>query len=68
MTNKRIFDLCCVLPSLILCSPLFLLIAIWIKLDSRGPVFFLQTRIGQFGNHFKIIKFRTMYLNEVGLK
>ena len=68
MTTKRIFDLCWVLPSLILGSPLFLLIAIWIKWDSRGPVFFLQTRIGQFGNPFKIIKFRTMYLNEVGLK
>ena len=68
MTTKRIFDLCWVLPSLILGSPLFLLIAIWIKWDSRGLVFFLQTRIGQFGKPFKIIKFRTMYLNEVGLK
>ncbi|MDM8558535.1 sugar transferase [Candidatus Parabeggiatoa sp. HSG14] len=60
MNNKRLFDLCCVLPSLILLSPLFLLIALWIKLDSQGPVFFLQTRIGQFGKHFRIIKFRTM--------
>ena len=68
MTNKRLFDLCCVLPSLLLCSPLFCLIAVWIKLDSRGPVFFLQTRIGQFGNPFKIIKFRTMSPNEFGLK
>lgn len=60
MNSKRVFDICCVLPSLILLSPLFLLIALWIKLDSRGSVFFLQERIGQFGKTFKIIKFRTM--------
>jgi len=66
MTSKRLFDLCCVLPSLILISPLFLLIALWIKLDSRGSVFFLQIRIGQFGKPFKIIKFRTMCPSEEG--
>jgi len=66
MTSKRFFDLCCVLPSLILISPLFLLIAFWIKLDSRGSVFFLQIRIGQFGKPFKIIKFRTMRPSEGG--
>ena len=60
MNIKRIFDISCVLPTLILLSPLFLLIAIWIKLDSKGTVFFLQTRIGQFGKPFKIIKFRSM--------
>jgi lipopolysaccharide/colanic/teichoic acid biosynthesis glycosyltransferase len=68
MTNKRLFDLSCILPSLILISPLFLIIALWIKLDSRGPVFFLQTRIGQFGKPFKIIKFRTMHPDEKGPK
>lgn len=68
MNSKRIFDLCCVLPGLILLSPLFLLIGLWIKLDSRGPVFFLQTRIGQFGKTFKIIKFRTMRPSEEGPK
>jgi lipopolysaccharide/colanic/teichoic acid biosynthesis glycosyltransferase len=68
MTNKRLFDLCCILPSLILISPLFLIIAFWIKLDSRGPVFFLQTRIGQFEKTFKIIKFRTMRPDEKGPK
>ncbi len=68
MTNKRLFDLCCILPSLILISPLFLIIALWIKLDSRGPVFFLQTRMGQFGKPFKIIKFRTMRPDEKGPK
>jgi lipopolysaccharide/colanic/teichoic acid biosynthesis glycosyltransferase len=60
MNSKRIFDVCCVIPGLILLSPLFLIIAIWIKLGSRGPVFFLQERVGQFGKSFKIIKFRTM--------
>ncbi|EDN68799.1 sugar transferase [Beggiatoa sp. PS] len=66
MKSKRVFDLCCVLPGLILLSPLFLLIALWIKLDSRGPIFFLQTRIGQFGKPFKIIKFRTMFIQTAG--
>lgn len=60
MNSKRIFDVCCVIPGLILLSPLFFIIAIWIKLDSRGPIFFLQKRVGQFGKTFKIIKFRTM--------
>jgi lipopolysaccharide/colanic/teichoic acid biosynthesis glycosyltransferase len=68
MKSKRVFDLCCVLPGLILLSPLFLLIALWIKLDSRGPLFFLQTRIGQFEKPFKIIKFRTMAVSQNGLK
>ncbi|WP_069470437.1 sugar transferase [Candidatus Marithrix sp. Canyon 246] len=61
MNSKRIFDVCCVIPGLILLSPLFLIIAIWIKLGSRGSVFFLQERVGQFGKSFKIIKFRTMH-------
>ncbi len=68
MNSKRIFDLCCVLLCLILFSPLFILIALWIKLDSQGPIFFLQTRIGQYGKPFKIIKFRTMRPSEVGPK
>ncbi|HHB93342.1 MAG TPA: sugar transferase [Thioploca sp.] len=66
--KKRIFDICCVIPSLILISPLFVLIAVWIKLDSRGPIFFFQTRIGQFAKPFKIIKFRTMYVDIKGPK
>jgi len=67
MNSKRIFDICCVMPGLIFLSPLFLIIAIWIKLDSRGPIFFLQTRIGQYGKPFKIIKFRTMRPEVPGL-
>jgi lipopolysaccharide/colanic/teichoic acid biosynthesis glycosyltransferase len=68
MRSKRIFDLLFVIPGLLLLSPFFLLIAILIKLDSRGSVFFTQTRIGQYGKPFKIIKFRTMRAANQGLK
>ena len=68
MVAKRLFDLCLVILGLIALSPLLLLIAIWIKLDSRGSVFFLQTRVGQHGKLFKIIKFRTMTMNNNGMK
>jgi len=44
----------------VLLAPLFIAIAVWIKFDSRGPVFFLQERVGQFGRLFRILKFRTM--------
>ena len=44
-------------------SPLFLILAILIKLDSKGPVFFLHTRIGKNGKNIKIYKFRTMVTN-----
>jgi len=57
---KRIFDFFLALISLIFIIPLLLAIAIWIKLDSPGPVFFRQTRVGQFGREFRIYKFRTM--------
>jgi lipopolysaccharide/colanic/teichoic acid biosynthesis glycosyltransferase len=60
MISKRIFDLLCSITGLIFLSPAFLLLAILIKLDSPGPVFFMQTRIGQGGNPFRIHKFRTM--------
>ncbi|OQW95004.1 MAG: sugar transferase [Beggiatoa sp. IS2] len=58
--SKRIFDICWVIIGLTLLSPLMLVITLWIKLDSRGPILFLQTRVGQFGKAFKIYKFRTM--------
>lgn len=45
---------------LLACLPLFIIVAVWIKLDSKGPVFFLQERVGKQGVPFKIIKFRTM--------
>ncbi len=68
MSKKRLFDMSCVIPGLIVLSPLLLVIALWVKVDSRGPVFFLQTRIGQHGKAFKIIKFRTMSQGKCGLK
>jgi Undecaprenyl-phosphate glucose phosphotransferase len=58
--QKRAFDL--VLSSLIilLCSPIFLLVAIAVKITSRGPVFFSQERVGLNGRVFRMLKFRTM--------
>lgn len=57
---KRIFDFSIALFGLIILSPLFLIIAILIKLDSKGPVFFRQERVGKNRKIFKIWKFRTM--------
>jgi len=59
-TAKRLYDLFFSTLGLILLSPLFLLIAIAIKLSDRGPIFYLQRRIGQYGIPFLIWKFRTM--------
>lgn len=60
---KRTFDIVISFVALIFLLPLFLIIAILIKLTSEGPVFFLQERIGLRGQVFKIIKFRTMIVN-----
>jgi lipopolysaccharide/colanic/teichoic acid biosynthesis glycosyltransferase len=57
---KRLFDLVCAGAGLVLLAPLLLGIALWIRLDSRGPVFFRQQRVGRFGAPFHIHKFRTM--------
>jgi len=57
---KRIFDFVASFFGLTLLSLLFLFIALWIKLDSKGPVFFRQQRVGLKGKIFKIHKFRTM--------
>ncbi len=57
---KRCFDLCCSMVVLLLLSPVYLVIAILIKLDSPGPVFFKQNRTGLHGKNFQIWKFRTM--------
>lgn len=60
--GKRVFDLCIAIPGLIFLSPLFLVVALLIKLDDGGPVFFLQERVGYRGRRFRIWKFRTMYV------
>ncbi len=57
---KRTIDLVLASVFLVLLAPLLLLIAIAIKLDSRGPVFYRQTRVGRDGLHFRILKFRSM--------
>lgn len=60
---KRIFDFFVSSIMLIILSPLFLVLAIAIKIDSRGPVFFRQERVTQYGKKFRIFKFRTMVNN-----
>lgn len=57
---KRLFDITVSLILLILLSPVFLVISIMIKTDSKGPVMFRQVRVTQYGKTFRIFKFRTM--------
>ena len=57
---KRIFDVVASIILLILLFVPFILLAIWIKCDSKGPVFFRQIRVTQYGKTFRIYKFRTM--------
>ncbi len=57
---KRIMDVLVTSISLIVLAPLFIVLAIVIKLSSKGPVLFLQRRIGRDNNEFRILKFRTM--------
>ena len=60
---KRAFDIVCSLILLIMLSPVFLVLAIAIKIDSPGPVFYRQDRVTQYGKKFRIHKFRTMVQN-----
>lgn len=60
MIAKRLFDLFFTILGLVLLSPMFVVITIWIKVDSSGPVFFRQERVGKNGISFRIFKFRTM--------
>lgn len=57
---KRLFDIVVSFTLLLILSPIFLLLAIAIKIDSKGPVFFRQERITQYGKKFRIFKFRSM--------
>lgn len=60
---KRAFDVVAASILLVFLAPIMLVVAVWIKLDSPGPVFFRQTRITQYGKEFRIFKFRTMVNN-----
>jgi lipopolysaccharide/colanic/teichoic acid biosynthesis glycosyltransferase len=63
MIVKRLVDVVGSVLGLILCLPVFLLIAVAIKLTSRGPVLFRQVRLGQYGKKFMFLKFRSMHVN-----
>lgn len=60
---KRLFDIAVSLIMLLILSPVFLVLAIAIKLDTEGPVFYRQVRVTQYGKEFRIFKFRTMVNN-----
>ena len=57
---KRLFDIVASGCGLIVLSPLFIVLAIWIKLDSKGPVFYRQVRVGKGNRDFRLYKFRSM--------
>ena len=57
---KRLFDIISSSIGLLCLAPVFVVMAVWIKLDSRGPVFYRQTRVGRHGRDFTMFKFRSM--------
>jgi lipopolysaccharide/colanic/teichoic acid biosynthesis glycosyltransferase len=56
----RLFDIVLAIVALIVLFPLLFVIAIWVKIDSRGGIFYIQTRVGYKGRDFNLIKFRSM--------
>lgn len=60
---KRLFDLCAALVLMVIFSPIWLVIALLVRLDSSGPVFFEQQRVGKEGKFFNLYKFRSMYVD-----
>ena len=67
MTTKRAFDLIFSTIGILILSPVFLIVAIIIKIDSKGPIYFRQDRVGKNHEVFKIHKFRTMEINSESL-
>lgn len=57
---KRVFDIITSIILILLFSPIMLMVSLWIKLDSPGPIIYKQVRITQYGRNFKVYKFRTM--------
>ena len=64
MIAKRVFDFVVALVSIIISAPLFLVIAICIKLDSPGSVIYYSQRVGRYGNLFGMMRFRTVDINK----
>lgn len=64
---KRIFDITASLLGLVVLSPFFIIIAVFITLETKGPVFFLQERIGKKQKRFMVFKFRTMINNAINI-
>lgn len=60
---KRCIDIVGSIVGLVLLSPVFLITAIWVKIDSKGPVFFIQERVGKDGKLFNMYKFRSMCID-----
>ena len=60
---KRMIDIFLSMIAIIILLPVYLIVAIGVKLSSKGPIFYLQERIGRYGKPFKIIKFRSMYVD-----
>ena len=59
----RFFDILFSSLGVVVLSPLFLVLAVWIKLDSKGPVFYKQSRVGKNDEDFRLYIFRTMFVN-----
>ena len=57
---KRLFDIVASGCGLLALSPMLLIVALWVKLDSKGPIFYRQVRVGKHNNDFRIFKFRSM--------
>ncbi|MES2691518.1 MAG: sugar transferase, partial [Bacteroidota bacterium] len=60
---KRAFDIICSLAGIIILSPVFFTIWVFIRLESKGPALFFQTRVGKNNIDFKLYKFRSMHMN-----
>ena len=60
---KRVIDFVLSLTGLIVLSPVFIILCLWIKIDSQGSIFFKQKRVGKNKEYFNILKFRTMYID-----
>lgn len=63
---KRVFDIVLSLFTLVCLIPFFILISLFIKISDRGPIFFIQNRVGRNAKLFKMVKFRTMNINHNG--